>query len=217
MDFFSVSCSMSKIACMNQRICYALLICLFSSCQLPQKKSIDDLEIGERKEVGDEKKGLVMVGIGDSENSADYVRAADLLTEGKNNEAIQVYIELCKKEKPSFKTFAFLGLGSAYLADGQYQEALMSYQKSIKLDSLNVDAIISMGSTYYSMQRFDSAIVYYRKGKMLNANNSSCYWGLAISYDMLGNNKLAKEHAEAFIRMEPNSQYRSMLEKIRDK
>lgn len=193
------------------------LICLLTSCQPPKIKSIEGLAEGERKEVNGQKDGLVMVGIGDSENSVDYLKAANLLADRKNDEAIQIYKELCAKEKPSDKTFAFLGLGSAYLADGQYKAALASFQNSIRLDGSNVNAIVSIGSTYYSMKRFDSAIVYYQMGKAIDPDNSSSYWGLAISYDMLSNKILARQNAKEFIKREPNSQYRSMLEIIMNK
>ncbi|MES2777161.1 MAG: tetratricopeptide repeat protein [Bacteroidota bacterium] len=169
----------------------------------------------QRVEVG--QNGLIEIREGFSTNHADYERALKYIRENKPQEAIKVYKKLCRIEDDSLRTGAYMGLGSAYLFAGEYQNAISCYNKSIKLDSTNVESYVGLGSAYFTLKDYEKAISCYQEAKKINPNNSNSYWGLAIAYNGIGRMDSAKANGKKFILLEPNSKYNNLIRDIINK
>ena len=76
------------------------------------------------------------------------------------NDAIPVFQKALRIEPEN--PLLWLNLGIAQQKTGEYQEALLSYQKAACIDNSLSDAWGSMGLIYYELQQFDSAEQYYK-------------------------------------------------------
>jgi len=160
--------------------------------------------------------GLVEVNVGvrHSKNYSQYLKALRLLKEKKFSEAISIYRNLCKVEEDSFRTYSYMGLGSAYLMSNNYQNAIQNYNLSINLNNENAEAYVGLGSAYFSLTDYNKAIEFYSKAKQIDPNNSNSFWGLAFSFDQLHMVDSAKANARRFLQLKPDSEYRNLLERI---
>ncbi len=169
-------------------------------------------ESGTRQERG--QNGLVELHVQNSEHYFEYQKASALLQENNFSEAISVYRGLCKVEDDSLQTYAYMGLASAYLMSGDYQNAIENYNNSIALNDRNFGSYVGLGSVYYRLEEYEKATQFYNHAKAINPDSPDCHWGLALSYDKLNLEDSAKANAKRFIELEPNSNYRSLAERI---
>lgn len=183
----------------------AMLVIALGSCK----------EKSTRKEIGND--GIIEFTTGQSKYYADYEEAERLMQSNKNSEAISIYKRLCKIEDESQKSNAYVGLGSAYLGALDYEKAIESYKNSITLENKNTEAYVGLGTSYFRLNDYNRAIKYYGLAKQIDSNNSDSYWGLAIAYDAINSADSAKINARRFIKLEPNSKYKSYLERILNK
>jgi tetratricopeptide (TPR) repeat protein len=163
-------------------------------------------------EIGDNNNGVVSYPERPSDFYEDYEKAGDLLAKNKIPEAIKAYEELLNKE--SKKDLAYTGLGACYNLSNNCPLAIIYYKKALAIDSNCISALVGIGSAYYALEIFDTAIMYYNKAKVKNNKIAEAYWGLAITYDRMGNIKKAKENARRFIELAPESVYRDQVEPI---
>jgi len=76
-------------------------------------------------------------------------------------------------------------LGTAYLADGQYQKAEGALQKQIDANAYDEGAHILMGAVYESLQRYNDAIAQYQKAIEISPLAASAHIGLGSLYAKL--------------------------------
>jgi len=168
-----------------------------------------------RKEVGTD--GLIITSEGTSKYYPEYRKAADLLQEEKAAEAILVYQHLCKIEDEDRKTYAFMGLGTAYMVAHDYPEAIKSYNRSLLLNPRNSNSYIGLGSVYYALRDYQTAIRQYELARQTDPGNADSWWGLAISYDEAGQADSAKANASKFLELVPDTKYKMYVRQILSK
>ncbi|MFT3934425.1 MAG: tetratricopeptide repeat protein [Chitinophagaceae bacterium] len=190
----------------NELFTISILLAFFSCNYSSRRNDVN------RKEVG--RNGLIEVTIQSSRYDSAYQEASALLQENNTSEAISIYDRLCKIENDSLKTFSFMGLASAYVMAGDYENAIENYNTSIRFNSKNVDSYVGLGSTYSRLGDYRKSIENYNNAKNLNPNSADCYWGLALTYYELNFKDSAKVYAKQFIELEPQSKYRYLAEKI---
>ena len=106
-----------------------------------------------------------------SEPSADYEPDADAIIEART------YIEK----------------GVEYFAFSQYEKAIKSYDKAIRLNPKTADAYNKRGVAYQALGQYDKAIQDYDKAIRLHPENASAYHNRGLAYEALGNSLQAEQ------------------------
>ena len=76
-----------------------------------------------------------------------------------------------------------LDLGQKYLAEMNYEQAVIAFSKIIELDEKNIQAYEGLGSAYMAQKKYSEAGTAYRKIVELDDTNISAYQNLAHIYD----------------------------------
>ncbi len=195
---------------------YALLlyVLLFSlaGCYNP-KAGPGQLKQGDHKELkGDD--GLIGVVTPSSVHDDEYNQAVKYMEDSLPEKAIPIYRYLCRIEPDSMKTFAYLGLGSAYVTIKDYKKATDNYRLSLNYNPKNAEAYNGLGSVFLELADLKTAIAYYDTARTINNKNTSAYWGLSLCYDLLKDTLNARANARKFIELAPGSKYRHFAEDI---
>ncbi len=69
--------------------------------------------------------------------------------------------------KPNYAT-AFNNLGVAYYSIGDYDKAILSYNKAIELCSNYVKAHMNLASCYFKQGKYEEALRKYREAKKID-------------------------------------------------
>ena len=76
--------------------------------------------------------------------------------------------------------------GTVYTAVGQWQNAIMEFDESIRLDSEAADVYNNRGAVYAELDQFQKAIGDYDEAIRIEPDLSDAYYNRAIAYGDLG-------------------------------
>jgi tetratricopeptide (TPR) repeat protein len=186
-----------------------VLIFLLSACNLPVKP---EPEKTKRKEIEGNSAGAVAHSERSSAYWEKYQVCSKLIGEGNYDDAIVIYRGLVVLENN--KAMAYTGLGSCYQLKMNYDSAFVNYSKALELDPEAYNSNLGMGTAFFSREEYENAVTYYAKARQIAPDVADPYWGLALCYDKLNDTAQAKKNAREFIRLAPDSKYRSELEAI---
>lgn len=99
-----------------------------------------------------------------------------------------------KKDSEKTSSDWFL-TGLEYQNNNQLDNAIESYEKSIKLNSKSNGSYYNMGIAYNNKGLYDKAIESYKNALKINKNHSRSYYNMGISY---GKNKQYDEAIDAY-------------------
>ena len=104
----------------------------------------------------------------------------------------------------SFKKNAenFYTLGNIQKKLKKYKEAIVSFEKAIKLNPNFSEAYNNLGSTLKSLNKFEEAILNYKKSINLKKNNFEAYYNLASIYFVLENYVDARDYYKKITNLE---------------
>ena len=156
-------------------------------------------------------------------NIKKRVALADLLVEkGKRGEAIKQYkeaLKISKKYEP-----ALVGLGVAYLEDGQKEEALSTFSEEIEFATKGSTAQIDkyLEKAYYYKGKilldkgdYKEAVLNLKKALEIFPNMSDTHYLLGKANSQLNKEKEATEHFKEALRFNPNfSEAKKELEEL---
>ena len=128
--------------------------------------------------------------------------SATLLRLGMNEEAID-RINKAIHLNPISPMWYFTVQGYAYRNTGQYEEAVKSFKKAIRLKPKYVTTICGLGEVYSMMGRNEEAITTFKKVLQLNPNFLNAHIQLAISYSLTGQEEEAHTEAREVLRINP--------------
>lgn len=117
----------------------------------------------------------------ENEPSLYYNKAKTLMAMRKYEEAIEVYIEGAKLNDADKEDF-YDEIGDAYKALQEYDNAIIWYEKVIKLNPNHSFEYRQIGNAYERRNHYDTAIAYYLKQIKINDNNPLNYICLAGAY-----------------------------------
>jgi len=100
-----------------------------------------------------------------SEPSADYEPDADAIIEART------YVEK----------------GIEYFSLSQYEKAIKSYDKAIRLNPKTANVYNKRGVAYQALGQYDKAIQDYDEAIRLHPENASAYHNRGLAYEALGN------------------------------
>jgi tetratricopeptide (TPR) repeat protein/uncharacterized caspase-like protein len=100
----------------------------------------------------------------------------------------------------------YQGLGESYAGKGDFNTALVHFQKYADLEPKNFYPFNRIGWSYFNLQRYHEAIVQFNIANTLKQASGN-YQGLGESYSKLGNFAMALENYQKYADMEPNNFY----------
>jgi tetratricopeptide (TPR) repeat protein len=77
---------------------------------------------------------------------------------------------------------AQFNVGNAYVKSGQWDKAVIAYQKAIELDPNYQTAYANLGVVYYQQGKFDLAVSQYQKALELNPDDIEVAYNLGALY-----------------------------------
>ncbi|HEY4932684.1 MAG TPA: DUF3857 domain-containing protein [Terriglobales bacterium] len=131
-----------------------------------------------------ENKSPGTAGLG-AEQSPDDI--FDSALQAANNNNLKLAIDLFErvaKSDPKHKDL-WSRLGTAYLADGQFDKAATTFQKQVEVNPYDEYAYVLQGASYEGLQRYDDAIAQYQKAIEVSPLNPGAHIGLGSLYAKL--------------------------------
>ena len=95
-------------------------------------------------------------------------------------------------------------LGAAYMAIGNAEKTIKSYQKALKLDPNHTDAYNNMGTVFYEIGNLDEALECYKKAVKLEPYFAGAHYNLGNILQHTGNLKKAIESYKTSLAIQPN-------------
>jgi len=129
-------------------------------------------------------------------------QAANLLNEGKFEEAFEKFTEVIS-EDPSNPLFYYYR-GMAFEKTDDLEKALEDYQKSVELKPDFVLPISSVGKIYAKQKDFEKAIEFYKRAVELGDQDVLTFYNHGICLMNIGNQAEAKEIFEKLISLDAN-------------
>lgn len=117
----------------------------------------------------------------------------------------------------SFEIRKQLNLGEKYLQEQKYKEAILTFEKVIKIDAKNTDARAGMVKTYIKLLKPEEADKIAKEAININPNNSKTYLKLSKVYE--DTNKISDEilTLEDGLKKTNNRKIKDSLEELRKK
>ena len=88
----------------------------------------------------------------------------------------------------------YVSLGNAYIKKSDFDKALDSFNKAIKLDKKSINAFIGKGSVLYEKKEYDEASKAFDNALDLDENNEYALIGKGNVLSAQGNTKAAEEY-----------------------
>ena len=76
--------------------------------------------------------------------------------------------------------------GSAYMNKGQYDRAILCFDKAVKINKNSAQAYCNRGTAYYEKKEYDRAILDFNKAVKINTKFAHAYYNRAVVYAIKG-------------------------------
>jgi tetratricopeptide (TPR) repeat protein len=101
----------------------------------------------------------------------EYTRGLQLAQEGKNEEALAVFLKLIE-DYPDIKE-SYISAATQYNALGEHENAIKMLEQAIKMDTKNTEYMLRMAESYMQLDQTDKATEWYKK--ILDQNPEDLY------------------------------------------
>lgn len=134
---------------------------------------------------------------------------SEILAEEPNNASVLNLLGLLKIQSNMFEQAVELikkavelnpcdyfceSLGRAYFESGDYENAVISYNKSLEFSPDNFDAWFNLGLAYKSRTKYDEAIEAYNCALKIKPNNPDVFFNLANIYEYKNDTETSLEY-----------------------
>ncbi|WP_166667305.1 tetratricopeptide repeat protein [Hypnocyclicus thermotrophus] len=83
------------------------------------------------------------------------------------------------------KTNNYISIGSNYLEEQQFNEAIKNFEKALIFDDRNKEVYFLLGYSYQNLNKYKKALSFYNKAVKLGADDGRIYYGIAECYSLL--------------------------------
>lgn len=137
----------------------------------------------------------------------DLLQGDEILLEKEDNENAIFYLN--KTEDKTFEIDTYIGLGIRYIRNGEYENALNSFQKALSLDKGNGEIYFHIGNVYILMDDKGKGIQNYNFAISKGYDNPRLYYNMGRLYEDDGDKELAIRNFTIAIHKDPiESEYR---------
>lgn len=109
-----------------------------------------------------------------------------------------------KKQIMPLLADAFFEVGKGYFQKGNFEEAIIAFKGSRKINPKDSGLVTLLGIAYYKNGNFGEAIIEFKKTLDLNPKNPDIYALLGLALDELGNFPEAIEAFKESLKLNPN-------------
>ena len=99
---------------------------------------------------------------------------------------------------------AHYNLGIAYRKSGQYQDAIASYKKALRIKPDYAEAHNNLGVAYDELGQYQDAIASYKKAIRIKPDDADAHNNLGYAYEKMGRNEEAVAMYKEALRINPN-------------
>ena len=99
----------------------------------------------------------------------------------------------------------YLTLGETYIRLNKFDDAISSFENSIKLEK-NIPSVFGMGYAYYSKKEYKKAVELFEEVAASPLSIPETHFYLSDSYLRMGNRKKAEEHSKIFEELKKKQQ-----------
>jgi Flp pilus assembly protein TadD len=138
-----------------------------------------------------------------SRNPHELVLGGRAYLAAGNPPLARLYFITALNKDPKFAE-AYNGLGRAEYLAGNYPAALINYERAAALQPQGLDALLGQAQTLRQMNRLDSAIEKINAALKLAPDDFRVLSELAVTYDLLGEERLAAPLYQELIRKAPD-------------
>ena len=135
---------------------------------------------------------------------------AELLIEGKHEEARDYLLALVEREKEN--PYAHYFLGQAFFELHDYARALACYVRSLEISPRYLGALIGSGHALRLMGRFDSAIRAGRQALLMQPNDPDALHLLGVAHFVRGDDAQAADFLRRFLATRPELEVATEVE-----
>ena len=108
--------------------------------------------------------------------------------------------------------------GKRFLKQKKYHEAIKSFEKSVKINPKNHQALEAIGLCYGDLKDYKSALSYFKRAVDLKPKNKLYLFNLAITYLKVGEYSKAKETYQRILYIDKgNKSAKEALDKLIEK
>ena len=119
----------------------------------------------------------------------------------KNDETLW-RASLYSNEKNNYKDYN--EIGNVYYRDGNLREALVYYEKALKIRPLYPEVLHNVGLTFLRSGQLENAKIYFQRSLQVNPNMYESYYRLGQIYGYEGDSQKAKELYMYTLQLKPN-------------
>jgi tetratricopeptide (TPR) repeat protein len=117
-------------------------------------------------------------------------------------ESVTLGTEIQDSENPE----ELAALGDRYFERNQFQQAIMAYEKALKLNPNDVDTYNDLGLALYYTGKSDRAVQTLRKGTEINPSFQRIWLSLGFVLVSIEKNEEAKEPLQKALELDPSSE-----------
>lgn len=136
--------------------------------------------------------------------------------QGRLEKAIGEYHKALENTEYATPQFPHWNLGSLYLKQERYDDALREFKDVLRFDPESVIAHNGLGKVHHQEGRFKEAIVSYQHALKRAPEYLDAHYNLAFSYMKKGSKDLAAKSFEKVIELSPQSDSAKEAEKFLD-
>lgn len=144
---------------------------------------------------------------GRAEQKQKIAAAREAYSKGNYGEAIRISQDFLtqNQDAPKRRTRRiYVVLGDTYVALGDYDHALLTYQAALELLPKDAGLNLSLANLYYTTELYDKAIEFYKKTLEYDKKNTSALLGLGKAYLKIGFLSQSRQYFKEYLTKEDN-------------
>ncbi|MCL2128617.1 MAG: tetratricopeptide repeat protein, partial [Treponema sp.] len=98
-----------------------------------------------------------------------------------------------------------INLGSLYLAQGNFDEAIRCLSEAYKIEPANFEANNNLGAVYAKMENWSASVEHYERALASDSKNPTVHLNLARAYSSAGDLARAQNSYQAVLRLSPDN------------
>jgi tetratricopeptide (TPR) repeat protein len=146
-----------------------------------------------------------------------YIGAAKYFERtGRIDRAVEVFKSSLEHVPAKDKVVAYEQIALLYGKAGYANQSIEYFNKLIRLNPMNTQALAGLGNNYLQLQKHDKALEYYERVLAIDGQNYEAIFNVAMTYERMGNMAEAYKHYEKFISTAPKDTYAKAIEQAEE-
>ena len=102
-----------------------------------------------------------------------------------------------------------------YYKKKEFSSAIQNYQKAIKIDPQNLEALNNLAVVFKKLGQLEKAKAILNQALKFGANHAGTHYNIAVLYEEIGNNKSAIHFYQEFVKLGSTS-HPSLAQEVKE-